>query len=541
MYGVYNIKVTIVEEITPVELGIDESRFPGWRPGQYQIFMDTMDCQTRFSGHCAPCGFGKSLCMICYALATGSRTLILTPFKGLQDQLGNEFPDTVTDLKGKANYHCSTMQTNCEMGAPRCDVRNSIMGQGLCGHKAAINRAGHANIVVTNYSCWFHQMYGAGIGDFDTIIMDEADAAESALSEFLSFSLSSKEALGDSGKARAPHWNESLVKWIEWSKDAIRPMRGMVVQAEKDAKESDDRRVLERFFHLRNLYKKLGMLAEMKSEEWVCEPAKDGIRFDPIWPGNFAEKYLFRGIKRVILFSGTLNRKAFELLGVKQDDYTFYDYDSPFHPGRNPLILAPIGNFRYPIAPELMMKAIDLFDDVVDQRKSTKGILHTISFPHLEQFIERSRHVNLFISNDVKYAGGMRRTENVVDDFKKATPPAILASPSIRSGWDFPDDYCRYQYILKVPFPDTQSAVAKARKKLDPEYHDNLAMTSLIQMCSRPCRSVYDYNENIIGDVRVGWFLANKKHLAAKWFLGARGSGRYRRLNAGAVPEPIRG
>jgi len=532
---------TLVEEIVPQELGIDPIRFPGWRPGQYQIFMDTMDCQTRFSGHCAPCGFGKSLCMICYALTTGSRTLILTPFKGLQDQLGKEFPDTVTDLKGKANYYCMTMQTNCEMGAPRCDVRNSIMGAGLCDHKAATNRAIHADIVVTNYSCWFHQMYGQGIGEFDTIIMDEADAAESALSEFLSFSLSSKEALGDSGKNRAPHWNDPLRAWIEWAKEAVKPMRSMVAQAERDAKESDDRRVLERFFHLRNLFKKLATLAEIQIEDWVCEPAKDGIRFDPIWPGKFAEKYLFRGIKRVILFSGTLNRKAFELLGVRQDQYTFYDYDSPFHPARNPLILAPLGNFRYPIAPQLMIQAIDFFDNLVDQRKNVKGILHTISFDHLEQFIERSRHVNLFISNDVKYAGGMRRTENVVESFKEATAPAVLASPSITSGWDFPDDFCRYQFILKVPFPTTQSTVAKARKKLDPEYHDNLAMTSLIQMCSRPCRSVYDYNENIITDVRVGWFLANKKHLAAKWFLGARGSGRYRRLNEGVVPEPIRG
>lgn len=543
MLRVYNIKVTIVEEITPVELGIDESRFPGWRPGQYQIFMDTMDCQTRFSGHCAPCGFGKSLCMICYALATGSRTLILTPYKGLQNQLNDEFPGIVADLKGKANYYCTTMQTNCEMGAPRCEMRNSIMSA-FCDHKSATVQAASANIVVSNYSCWFHQVYGMGIGDFDTIIMDEADAAEAALSEFLSFSLSSKEVLADSnfGNAkRAPHWNDPLRMWVDWAKEAVKPLRSALIRAEKEAKESDDRRVLEYFFHLRNLAKKLATLADMVIEDWVGEPAKDGIRFDPIWPGKFAEKYLFRGAKRVILFSGTLNRKAFELLGVKPDQYTFYDYDSPFHPALNPLILAPIGNFRYPIAPELMMRAIDFFDDLVDQRKDVKGILHTISFAHLEQFIGRSRHVNLFISNDVKYAGGMRRTENVVESFKQATPPAILASPSITSGWDFPDDFCRFQFILKVPFPDTQSAVAKARKKLDPEYHDNLAMTSLIQMCSRPCRSVFDFNQNIIGDTRVGWFLMGKRHLAAKWFLGARGSGRYRRLNEGVVPEPIRG
>lgn len=35
--------MTIVEEITPVELGIDPIRFPGWRPGQTATDMKTCD------------------------------------------------------------------------------------------------------------------------------------------------------------------------------------------------------------------------------------------------------------------------------------------------------------------------------------------------------------------------------------------------------------------------------------------------------------------------------------------------------------------
>jgi Ackermannviridae DNA helicase len=170
-----------------------------------------------------------------------------------------------------------------------------------------------------------------------------------------------------------------------------------------------------------------------------------------------------------------------------------------------------------------------------------KGILHTVSFAHLNQMIERTRHAPLFLSNDVKYAGGMRKTADVVETFREATPPAVLASPSITAGWDFKDEFCRYQFILKVPFPDTQSLVDKARKKLDPEYHDNKAMTSLVQIVSRSCRSDMDFCENVIPDTRVGWFLHRKKHLAPSWFLGARGSGRFRRLNEGVVPEPIKG
>lgn len=528
-------------DVTPQDLGLD-CKFSTWRVSQYELLIDTIDAPTRFSGHQAGCGVGKSVVMVSHALLTGSRTLILTPYTGLQDQMGAEFSGLVSDLRGKANYHCRMLQTNCELGSPRCEVRNSVMGAGLCQHKAAIGRASRAQIVVSNYACWLHQnTYTSGLGDFDTLILDEADqAVESSLSSFLAFSLSSREVMIDCGGGKnSPHWNDTTRMWSEWAAIVVKKLRAITAQAEQEAKESDRREVLERFFHLRNLTKKLTTLSELVVDEWVSEPTRDGIKFDPIWPGKFAEKYIFRGIKRVIEFGGTLNRKAFELQGVRNDDYTFYEYDSPFHPARSPLILLPIGNFKYPIKAELMNKAVDCFDSLVDLRMNSKGILHTVSFDHLNDFVERSRHSDLFLSNDIKYAGGMRRTGQVVDDFKAASPPAILASPSIVSGYDFPDAACRYQLLLKVPFPDTQSAVAKERRKLDPEYHDNIAMTSLIQISSRACRSNFDWSETYILDTRIGWFLMRNRHLAAKWFLGARGSGRYRKLNEGVIPGPI--
>lgn len=483
---------------------------------------------------------GKSVVMVANPRVTGARTLILTPFKGLQDQLTGEF-NFVVDLRGKNNYSCRLLSTNCEMGSPRCTIRKSSLGAGLCEHKAAVEKAARAEIVVMNYSCWFHQVYGSGVGEFDTLIMDEADTAEAALSEFLSFTLNSKEALMDLNMAQCPHWNDPVHMWATWAESLVSRLKNATEQAEKAATESDEPHILEYFFHLRTLLRKITLLAKVSDSDWIAEPTRDGIRFDPIWPGRFAEKYLFRGIKRVILFSGTLNRKAFELLGVRENNFTFYDYESRFHPFYNPLILSPVGDFRYPVSSDLMTRAIQTFDRVVEARKDRKGILHTISFSHLNQFIEQSKYARLFISNDIKYAGGARRTGDVVDTFKAASPPAVLASPSITSGWDFPDDYCRYQFILKVPFADATSLVAKARKKLDPEYYNNQAMTALIQICSRADRSETDYNENIICDIRVGWFLKHNAHLAAKWFLGARGSGRFRRLNEGVIPDPIKG
>jgi Rad3-related DNA helicase len=798
--------MTVLEDFSPADLGFDTSKFVSWRDGQFQVVLDAVDCQTRFSGHCAPCGTGKTGAYVGFARATGSRTLILTSFKGLQEQVTGDFR-FVTDLRGKANYWCHYKNTNCDLASACCDARSSVFGGSLCPHKIAVGAAQSAEIVVTNYSCWLHQFYGQGLGNFDAIVLDEADQAEASLSEFLSFTLDAREALGDLKFKQAPHWADSLNQWSEWAAVIRSDVAKMSETAEQNARTLGDKQSLERHLHVRSLARKIALLSRVNSNEWVAEQTRDGIRFDPIWPGSFAEQYLFRGISRILLFSGTLNKKTFDLLGVKSEDYTFYDYPSPFHPARNPLILCPVGDFRYPVKEELIDEAVSLFDCLADQRMNVKGILHTVSFRHLEQFIERSKHRNLFLANDVKYLGGTRRTSDVVETFKMSSPPAILASPSITAGWDFPgcltpdmrvltadlrwipsgdvkegdvlagfdeespstnrsrqwrksvvtgcfrykkpcykltledgaevkcsidhmwlvtnpahghkwaktdnlrvpsstcklssylgrvldiwsegrdwrsgyiaaafdgegslchtiniwnrggpntnialaftqtdnemlyklmdilreeqinfrhyksdpkppvgrkrkcknnvnitgredilrmlgwsrpvrllpkfdvervgslrvsrtkivereyigfqevvvmetttrtfiaegfashNSQCRWQFVLKVPWPDTQSLVAKERKKLDPEYHDHQAMTSLVQIASRSCRSDLDYCQNITPDTRVAWFLKRKQHLAPSWFIQGNGYKRFRSLYEGVLPEPLR-
>lgn len=524
----------------PRELGIDPIRFSGWREGQYGMAMDAVDCMTRFSGHCAPCGSGKSLAIIGFARITSYRVLYLTSFKGLQDQLVTDFEGLVADLRGKSNYYCSGHRTDCDTASTRCELRGGAMSN-LCPHKTASAKAQEAQIVITNYACWMHLPNAAALGEFDAIVMDEAETAIDALLSFLAFELSEKEVGIDLRFSQAPHWNDPLRDWITWARDIRKNVDSMLKDAEKVAKESEDRNSLDWFTHIRGIARKVTALATMEASEWIAEVSENGIKFDPIWPGRFAEKNLFRGIGRVLLFSGTLNRKTMSILNIRNDDSTFYDYPSRFHVTRSPLMLLPVGAFKYPVSEELMAKAVMTIDNLTDVRLDRKGMFHSISFTHLEQYTSLTRHKRLIFSNNLKHSSGGRRTTDKVEEYKKATPPAILASPSITAGWDFPGDYCRYQILLKVPFPDITSLVAKARKKMDPEYYDNSTMTSIVQISSRIVRSESDWGETLCLDTRLSWFLKSKAHLAPKWFLSGFGGKRFYYMNEGVLPSPMRG
>jgi Rad3-related DNA helicase len=102
------------------------------------------------------------------------------------------------------------------------------------------------------------------------------------------------------------------------------------------------------------------------------------------------------------------------------------------------------------------------------------------------------------------------------------------------TGWDFPDDECRWQIIIKLPFPDTRGEIIKARSKQDPDFTSYMAMQQLIQAVGRGVRSKTDWCETFIVDNNITWFIDRYKHLSVDWFRGA-----YK--TKPTIPQPIKG
>jgi Rad3-related DNA helicase len=122
--------------------------------------------------------------------------------------------------------------------------------------------------------------------------------------------------------------------------------------------------------------------------------------------------------------------------------------------------------------------------------------------------------------------------KSAVEKFKSAGPGAILISPSMTTGYDFPFDQCEYQVILKIPFPDSRSPVTQARTLVDKDYSAYIAMQELVQAVGRGMRAEDDSCETFVIDNNAAWFVPKYKDMAPKWFHEA-----YRKLNT--LPEPL--
>jgi Rad3-related DNA helicase len=92
----------------------------------------------------------------------------------------------------------------------------------------------------------------------------------------------------------------------------------------------------------------------------------------------------------------------------------------------------------------------------------------------------------------------------------------VLVSPSYQIGWDFPRTDCEYQILIKVPFPNTQSAVIEARCQ-DTDYRLNYAMQLIVQMRGRGLRDACDRCEFFILDDKVGYLFARGARHKPDW------------------------
>ena len=408
----------------------------------------------------------------------------------------------VSDVRGMANYPC------LERPGLGCDEGPCLAGMkcarfdGGCEYFDAVRSAKRARIVVTNYAYWLKS--GERLGSFDCIIADEAHDVADLLSAHLAIVLGDGEVRG----GLAIKWPERDVasEWRQWAKEALRRVDLIAGRTQSWAP-------VKEHTALKDLRTRFDRLAELP-DDWLRVKDGNAWRFEPLWPAAFAEKALWRGVGKVILASATLTPKTLELLGVPERETDWVNMEHSFPVANRLVYIVPGVRVDHRMNDDDQWWWVKAIDRVADKWSGEgKGIIHTVSFKRAQYLKEKSGHRAHMILNE------SATTARVVAEFKRRAAPAILVSPSVSTGWDFPADMAQWQVIGKIPFPDSRNGLMAARSKADPEYPMHLTMMTLIQMCGRIVRGPSDCKPTFIVDEQAKWFIPKYRHLAAGWFM----------------------
>lgn len=492
---------------TPASVGLPEDKFPSWRKGQDRALRDLLFSEDRFNLLCIPCGGGKSAIAMGYAgVNEGERLLYLTATKALQDQVHDEFLSMgLVDVRGRQNYVCN-IDNSLDASEAVCTagVYCELMKKGGCDYYDAVRVAKGSRIVVTNYRFWLHAEESGSLGQFTTLVLDEAHRCESEISDFAAVEITGGE-LRRFG-IRLPPGGVAAKNPSRWGSLALEIIDRKMV----GTKEVEKRKAL------RNLQRRLARLCRLSNEEWLgSAPRRDVWRWDLVDPGALAEELLFRGAKRIILASASVRRKTLQLLGV-ESKVKVLEQESTFPVRRRPVYYWPVARVGRKMTSGDRAVLHEAIDEFIEPRLDRKGIVHSVSYEFAREIWQRSRHQARMLLHD-------RRddTARLLRKFKLAPPGTILVSPAVGTGNDFPADQCEFQVIPKMPFPSLGSPLVRARATHDPDYSFYVTMQSLVQMVGRGMRSADDQCESAILDANLGWVRARYWDFAPRWWHAA--------------------
>lgn len=528
------------------------ARYDKWRNLQSEAVLAAADSKKRFVIQGAPTGFGKSLVYVAQALLTASRTVILTSTKALQAQLWEDFKESgLIEIKGLNAYECIEGRPTGHFGDVRregfradrglpmmCDEAPCQAGawcqkrDGGClyydAYRAATNHM--SRLVVTNYAYWMSiHKFGEGMGPVDLLVLDEAHNAIDELGGFIGTELRSTEAESLlpgasilSIKAEQADWVKWAIKWNFEAGMELDCIKASIRESERGGNKAArlNHSDLRRARDLKRLQHKMSTISGMAGE-WIIDRVEDSyghpiVKFDPVWPGEYAEKNLFLNIPKVVMVSATVRPKTAQMLGVSYADMDFKEYPSSFNKANRPIIYTPSGAMNMKSEANNIGSVIMTADNIIGRRLDRKALIQTVSYKRARQVYMGSRYKEMMLMHD------SNNTKEVIAQYKASRQPVILVSPVLDTGYDFPYEQAEYQILIKVPFPVTVDKVMKARAARDSEYKDYVTIVTMVQQAGRIVRADDDQGETFILDSDFGWwFFRHGIKLAPKWFTEA--------------------
>ncbi len=447
-----------------------------------------------------PTGVGKSLLAYGQAKILQARGLFLTSTNHLLRQYRSDFAD-MAPVMGMGNYPCKVLGNviKCDAG-PCLDGEACVYKEAGCDYFDAVKQAQQSKMPLSNYDFWFAHPIGADVlGPIDLLVCDEAHELPMKVAQAAGASFNATEV------ALPKH--EAMDAWVRWAHEKF---EATLQALEEPGLAHTTRR------DLRSMLGRFGRLAAADPAAWAFEREERSIpsvRFEPIDPAPYAERILFRGIPKVLLMGATVRPQTLRELGIRDEEANFFESDSPIPVERRPIYWMPIGlRINAQTSDTNLGFWVSRMDQVIKPRLQTKGLIHTVSYARAKIVKEHSR----YREHMLLHTG--QSTREVVERFKRMPAPAILVSPSMHTGWDFPEDTARWQIIGKVPMLDTRFGIAAARKQANPLWPIQHAASTIVQITGRVTRGIQDHGETIIIDDTMLWLWSRYKPFFPLWW-----------------------
>ena len=472
----------------------------------------------------APTGSGKTLIAEVVRRMIKTRAAYVCHNKELQEQFGREFPYSKV-LYGRANYvpikpgilevTCDDCTYSEDTSCAYCPAHES------CPYQVAKETAVHSPVPVLNSAYWLNETQGikSRFRNTGLAVLDEADTLEQVLMNQVEVYISQRSQ--DKYRISPPSKltvQTSYKSWVTHTLDKIaKPLEKLLF--------AEDLNKLREFKRLSNLNSNLSVMAEDLERElpWVYTGGAgskrrtgETISFRPVQVDRFGAGRIWAKDKRFLLMAALLPDVTIQSLGWT-GDYARVTMESQFHPKNRQVVVRPTANLSKRAVNERELTRLgDSVANAIQANPGVRVLIHSVSYrlrDDMYPYVHGCRRPTF----TYREASGRTRA---IQGFKRV-PDSILLAPGLERGLDLPDDACRVQLILKVPYlnlGDKQIAERLYNTPNGKVWYNQHVATTILQMVGRGVRHSSDYCVAYILDAAFIKWYKEWGHLLPEWF-----------------------
>lgn len=463
----------------------------------------------------APTGTGKSA--IAYTLCNSvPKAMILTGTKLLQNQYMKEFP-LFECIKGRSSYKCNEKSDKNCLNAPcmtddKFDNKNCIK---TCCYQAALEKLKYDNAILTNYACLINNA-SIKARKNDVVVFDEAHNLEDQLVEIQAFNID-KEKLIDKYK---------LDEYIDDLEDTLATtmiLTGLAFDA-KSVKKFQYKnielprnvyilKVIQELLYLKlkyfaleddndvkireeitKLYNRLKVYTESyNNPNWIVDVKdKNNIVIQPLDISELFNKFTKNFNKKFFMSATIISVKDFvDTFKLNPHRTAYIEVDEVFNPTLSPIVSYPVGKMGYNDIANTIPNIVKAVKDILDIHKNEKGIILTNNYKVTEAIIKGVDSKRLIHKYEKEYY--YLSNEEMYEKHINGKKNSVLISPSMNTGVDLPDDQCRFEIIVKLPYDSLGDKRIKYKAKEDRNWYLTRMIRTFIQSCGRCVRNDKDW------------------------------------------------
>ena len=470
-----------------------------------------------------PTGLGKAAVGIASGLALGPSYYFVTQ-KLLQDQLEYDFANKVKPqyrnagkiIMSAGEYNCPK-KGNCEIGRT---AKNKCTLKDDCTYKIAKSEFMSAQVGVTNYAYYFTtKTHSDNLSPRKLAIFDECHNLPELILKFQEATVSDfmirKYGLTE---FNVPKLN-SLEEHREWiDRDyipACEERRDVLMDVSGDDKTSKVAAELEG--HIKRMKRAVDLI----NPEWVFWQENDDkgrtSYASPTDAAPYFKDLIASASDKRIFMSAFPGAKAIfcREIGLDPSKTAWLRLNSSFDIAKRRITFIPSGSMGRANQDASLPRMIGVIDKLARKHPDTRGIIHSHSYVLAKRVYEKLRDTET--GKRILFPENADQRDEMFAIHSKAKN-SILMSPSFVEGYDFKDDLCRWQLIIKVPYASLGNLVVRAKKERDEDWYALQTAMKIVQASGRIVRSETDWGETYILDSDFGFLYKKFEHLFPSWW-----------------------